>query len=86
VTIEERLRQLVAALPSQESSVTFTREDLVVLLEEHPGESSAGLTRDLTVQEGRPESQASCGASANGDERADGLFWLLLCPQSQRRV
>ena len=50
MTLQERLRQLAAALPS-DGSVTFTRTDLVALLEEEPGLASAGSTRDLTVVE-----------------------------------
>ena len=50
MSLHERLRQLATALPS-DGSVTFTRADLVALLEEEPGRVSAGSARDMTVEE-----------------------------------
>ncbi len=51
MTIHERLRQLAAALPSDEAAVTFTRADLVALLDSE-GEAASSLpSRDLTVEE-----------------------------------
>ena len=50
MTIEERLRQLAAALPTKDSAVTLTREDLVALLDTEP----LGIeirTRDMSVEE-----------------------------------
>lgn len=49
MTIAERLWAMAAALPSDGSSITLTRSDLVTLLE---GEKEASLpVRDLTVEE-----------------------------------
>ena len=48
----DRLRQLASALPSDDSSVTFTRADLEALLwEDDHGEVAAESVRDLTVEE-----------------------------------
>ena len=49
MTLVERLRQLVEALPSDDCSVTITRADLISLLEEDAG--SAASPRDMTVEE-----------------------------------
>ena len=51
MSVHERLRQLVAALPSQDSAVTFTRADLMALIDEEPGAAASGSTADLTVEE-----------------------------------
>ena len=51
MTIKERLRQLVSALPSDDSAVTITRADLITLLEDDTGETGVDSTRDLTVKE-----------------------------------
>lgn len=48
--LHKRLRQLATALPSDKSSVTFTRADLIALLEDSPDESDS-IARDLTVEE-----------------------------------
>lgn len=49
MTIVERLWALAAALPSDRSSVTLTRSDLMALLE---GEQASALpSRDLSVEE-----------------------------------
>lgn len=50
MNIYDRLRQLVTALPSDSSSVTFTRHDLSAMLEDEPDDLwSSG--RDMTVPE-----------------------------------
>ena len=56
MTVQDCLRQLAAALPSDDSAVTFTRADLVALLE---GETTAlaMATRDMTVEEVAEEMQ-----------------------------
>ena len=51
MTVEERLRQLASALPSNDSAVTITRADLVSLLEGASSDAGVGSTRDLTVEE-----------------------------------
>lgn len=51
MTLEERLRQLASALPSDTCAVTLTRADLVALLEDDSRETGVGSTRDLTVEE-----------------------------------
>ena len=48
----DRLRLLASALPSDNSSVTLTRADLVALLQEgEDGRVTAQSVRDLTVAE-----------------------------------
>ena len=51
MTLRERLRQLASALPSDECSVTITRADLIMLLDDDTFEAQVGSTRDLTVEE-----------------------------------
>lgn len=51
MTLEDRLRQLASALPSDDSAVTFTRADIIALLEDDGTETEVGSTRDLTVAE-----------------------------------
>ena len=51
MTLEQRLRQLASALPSDDSAVTITRGDLVALLEEDKSGTWVASTRDLTVEE-----------------------------------
>ncbi len=51
MTLEERLRQLASALPSDDSAVTITRADLVFLLEGDSSETGVASTGDLTVEE-----------------------------------
>lgn len=51
MTLKERLRQLASTLPSDHSAVTFTRADLVALLECDSSETGVRSTRDLTVAE-----------------------------------
>ena len=53
----ERIRLLVAALPSDDSSVTFTGADLAGLMVELEGDSGPEATRDLTVSEVAAETQ-----------------------------
>lgn len=48
MTVTERLRQLVAALPSDSAAVTLSRADLAALIE---GSVALAATRDLTVEE-----------------------------------
>ena len=48
-TVVERLRTLAAALPSDASSVTFTRSDLLTLVE--GSDVAPSRPRDLTVDE-----------------------------------
>ena len=52
MTLEERLRQLASALPSDDCAVTITRADLVTLLDDDTREAGVGSTRDLTVSPG----------------------------------
>ena len=79
MTLTERLRQLVAALPSDDAAVSFTRADLVALIESDSSETPVGSTRDLTVEEVAKEtgrapstvrdwliSGALCGYKLNG--------------------
>jgi len=49
MTLAERLRALASALPSDASAVTFTRRDLLVLVE-GSAEATTTPTRDMTVQ------------------------------------
>ncbi len=49
MTLHHRLRQLASALPSDDAAVSFTRADLLALLEEDG--TPATPTRDLTVEE-----------------------------------
>lgn len=51
MTLAERLRLLVSALPSDDSAVTITRADLVALLEGDSGATRVGSVRDLTVEQ-----------------------------------
>ena len=51
MTLEERLRRLASALPSDDSAVTITRADLVTLLERDGDDPVTDSTRDLTVKE-----------------------------------
>lgn len=50
MTIEERLRQLASALPSKDSAVSLTREDIITLLDTEPLALEM-KTRDMTVEE-----------------------------------
>lgn len=50
MTVQERLRHLISILPSDESTVAFTRADLVRMLDGE-AETIAALDRDLTVEE-----------------------------------
>lgn len=50
MNIYDRFHQLVAALPSESSSVTFTRRDLTVMLEDEP-DDPLNSGRDMTVPE-----------------------------------
>jgi excisionase family DNA binding protein len=52
MSLSNRLRQLVDALPSDSSSVTLTRSDLAALLEgEEQGGEVLAPERDLTVEQ-----------------------------------
>ena len=51
MTLAERLRLIVAALPSDSSAVTFTRADLAALIEGSADDVGRPDTRDLTVAE-----------------------------------
>lgn len=62
MTIADRLRQLVGALPSADSAVTFTRADLQALLEGVDGDVGTSRTRDLTVDEVAEEMQRSASS------------------------
>ena len=68
MTLEERLRQLASALPSDDSAVTITRADLVALLEENNGNARVSSTRDLTVAE---------VANETGRARSTVRAWLI---------
>lgn len=59
MTIAERLRQLAAALPSEASSVTLTRRDILAMLESAPEETASSTGRDMTVEEVAKEVQRS---------------------------
>lgn len=50
MTIEERLPQLASALPSKDSAVTLTREDIVTPLDTEPLALEM-KTRDMNVEE-----------------------------------
>lgn len=50
-SLHTRLRKLVAALPSDDSSVTFTRAALLRMLEEDDLGEPEVITRDLRVSE-----------------------------------
>lgn len=49
--LHTRLRQLAAALPSDDSAVSFTRADLRAMLEEDDVHESDVILRDLRVEE-----------------------------------
>ena len=49
MTLRDRLRQLASALPSDDAAVSFTRSDLLALLDEDG--ISAAPARDLSVEE-----------------------------------
>lgn len=51
MSLQERLRQLVSALPSDSAAVTLTRADLMQLLEGDPNPFPANAPRDLTVED-----------------------------------
>lgn len=51
MTLEERLRQLASALPSDDSAVTITRADLVAMLEGDSSEVGIASAQDLTAEE-----------------------------------
>ena len=59
MTIEERLRQLAAALPSDASSVTLTRADLLAMLEGTCLDVQPSVTRDMSVEQVAEEVQRS---------------------------
>ena len=50
MTLRERLRQLASTLPSDDSAVTITRADLVMLLDDDTREARVDSTQDLTVK------------------------------------
>jgi excisionase family DNA binding protein len=49
VNVSERIRQLMAALPSDGAAVVLTRRDLAALVEDSP--SPPAHTRDLSVED-----------------------------------
>ena len=51
MTIQDRLRLLASALPSDDSAVTLTRADLVALLDDDNGEVGSDPEPDLTANE-----------------------------------
>ena len=51
MTLAERINQIVAALPSPDSSVTPTRAVLANMLEEDVGQASTAQHGDLTVEQ-----------------------------------
>ena len=55
--ISERIRRLMAALPSDASAVTLTRADLAALVEGTSPEHSSPPVRDLTVEDVAEETQ-----------------------------
>ena len=59
MTLAERLRQLAAALPSEASSVTLTRRDILAMLEGAADAVSSRPGRDMTVEEVAEEVQRS---------------------------
>jgi len=50
MTLQERLRQIATALPSDDSGVTFTRADLLDLIDGE-AESQTLVLSDMTVEE-----------------------------------
>lgn len=90
MTVQERLRQLISILPSDESTVAFTRADLVRMLDGEE-ETIAALDRDLSVEEvaekvGRAVSTVRTWLIA-GDLRGyklNGKSWRI--PQSALRA
>lgn len=59
MTLAERLRQLAAALPSEASSVTLTRRDILAMLEGAADAVPSTTGRDMTVEEVAEEVQRS---------------------------
>ena len=59
MTLADRLRQLAAALPSDTSSVTLTRGDLLAMLEGSSVDVQAPAGRDMTVEQVAEEVQRS---------------------------
>lgn len=51
MTLADRLRSLAASLPSDASAVTFTRRDLLALVEGAVDDAPAAPPRDLTVED-----------------------------------
>jgi excisionase family DNA binding protein len=51
MTLSDHLRQLADALPSDRSAVTFTKADLLTLVERAGPSAPSGPDRDLTVEE-----------------------------------
>ena len=51
MTLAERLRSIASALPSDASAVTFTRADLLALVERETDEAPTISLRDLSVEE-----------------------------------
>lgn len=51
MTLSDRIRQLMAALPSDRSAVTLTRADLASMMEAAGSDAPTATTRDLTVEE-----------------------------------
>lgn len=57
MNLTERIRLWVTSLPSDRSSITLTKADLVGLLEDSEGDSPSEGMRDLTVEEVAAETQ-----------------------------
>lgn len=57
MNLSDHLRQLADALPSDRSAVTFTRADLLALVERAGTDPLPRRTRDLTVEEVAEETQ-----------------------------
>ena len=55
--LSDRIRRLMAALPSDASAVTLTRADLAALVEGTGSEQPSPRVRDLTVEEVAEETQ-----------------------------
>lgn len=60
MNLSDRIRALIAALPSDDSAVTLTRADLAALVEGTISDQPSPPLRDLTVEEVAEETQRAC--------------------------
>ena len=87
MNLAERLRQLAAALPSEVSSVTLTRRDILGMLESATDSVPPSRGRDMTVEEVAEEVQRSPSTIRRwliaGELRGyklQGRDWRIPCP------